>query len=121
VTQFSGNKPKQKTKRLISCHYPPSLAGSRETACVLEWRSSTSLEKEISLKNTAIPQKKTRMKKKGPSKWNVRRASSPVRSRHQPVQDCIEVGLFLGTDAIATDLAASDGLEIHVLDELIDG
>lgn len=36
------------------------------------------------------------------------------------MQHSVEVGLFLGTDAVATDLTVSDGLEVHGIDYLVD-
>ena len=40
---------------------------------------------------------------------------------NQPLQDGVKVGLFLGTDAVAARLATFEGLEVHFVDELVDG
>lgn len=45
--------------------------------------------------------------------------SSAVGELNQPLEDRVEVGLFLGGDTIARDFSVSDALQVHGIDQLI--
>lgn len=48
-------------------------------------------------------------------------SSSVIRKLYEPLNHGIKIGLFLCANPIAGDLAVTDALQIHRIDELIDG
>ena len=51
----------------------------------------------------------------------ISRCCRSLLSCYKPLQDRIEVGLFLGADSITARLSASEGFEVHFVDEVIYG